>query len=598
MAKELPKRSEVKVEDTWKVEDIYPTLEAWEADLEKSEKLAEELAGFEGKLNTAENIYAAEKLEEEIDYIANRIFGYASRVADVDTGNAENQKLVMKARTKYVQISEKLSFIDPELLELPEGSIDKFCAEKPELERYRRALNEKLRFKAHMLKPEMEKLLASAGEITGTASNAFSMFNNADLVFPEITDENGEKVRLTHGRYIPFLESQDRRVREEAFKAMYSTYASYKNTLAAIYSGQVKAHLFTAKARKYSSCLEAAVDRNNVPKEVYYNLIDAIHANMDKMYRYVRLRKKLLGVDELHMYDNAVPLVKDVDIKIPFEEAKQTVYEALAPLGEDYRAVIKEGFENRWIDVYENEGKRSGAYSAGIPGAHPFVLLNHSGTLDSMFTLAHEMGHAMHSYLSFKNQNYVDAGYVIFVAEVASTCNEVLLVKYLLSKTDDKAQRAYLINHFLDSFKSTVYRQTMFAEFELKTHEMVERGEALTPDALKKVYYDLNKLYFGDDMCVDEDIAMEWARIPHFYYNFYVYQYATGFSAAVALAERILSLGEPAVADYKKFLSGGCSKSPIELLKIAGVDMSTAEPINAGLKLFGELLDEMEKLYE
>ena len=596
MAKELPKRSEVKVEDTWKVEDIYPTLADWEADLEKVTGLADELAGFEGKLNTAENVYAASKLEEEIYYIMHRLFGYAARVSDVDTGNAENQKLVMRIRTNYVRIAEKLSFIDPELLALPDEDIERFYKEKPELEYFRRAFTEKLRFKPHTLSPDMEKLLASAGEITGLPGNAFSMFNNADLVFPEITDENGEKVRLTHGRYIPFLESQDRRVREEAFKAMYKTYEGYKNTLAALYSGQVKSHIFSAKARKYNSALEAAVFANNVPTEVYHNLIDAVHANMDKMYRYVRLRKKLLGLDELHMYDNAVPLVKDVDVKIPFDEAKKTVYEALAPLGDDYRAVIKEGFENRWIDVYENEGKRSGAYSAGIPGAHPFVLLNHSGTLDSMFTLAHEMGHAMHSYLSYKNQPFVDADYVIFVAEVASTCNEVLLVKYLLGKTTDKAQRAYLINHFLDSFKSTVYRQTMFAEFELKTHEMAERGESLTPDSLKKLYYELNKLYFGEDMFVDEDIAMEWARIPHFYYNFYVYQYATGFSAAVALAEKILSEGAPAVENYKKFLSGGCSKSPIELLKIAGVDMSTAEPINAGLKLFDELLDEMEKL--
>ncbi len=597
MSKELIKRSEVKIEDTWKVEDIYPTLADWENDLKKAEELAGKLAGLEGRLNTADNILESCRLEEEIDYIANRLFGYAGRVADVDTGNAENQKLVLTVRTKYVQISEQLSFIDPELLALPEGSIEKFCGEKPELERYRRFLTEKLRLKDHMLSPEMEKLLASAGEITGTASNTFSMFNNADLVFPEITDENGEKVRLTHGRYIPFLESQDRRVRKDAFKAMYDTYAGFKNTLAATYSGQVKAHIFTSRARKYASSLEAAVDRNNVPKEVYLNLIEAIHQNMDKMYRYVRLRKKMLGVGELHMYDNAVPLVKDVDIKIPFEEAKKTVYEALAPLGDDYRAVIKEGFENRWIDIYENEGKRSGAYSAGIPGAHPYVLLNYSGTLDSMFTLAHEMGHAMHSYLSYKNQNYIDADYVIFVAEVASTCNEVLLVKHLLSKTEDKQQRAYLINHFLDSFKSTVYRQTMFAEFELKTHEMAENGESLTAEVLKKLYFDLNKLYFGPDMCVDDDIAMEWARIPHFYYNFYVYQYATGFSAAVALAERILNLGAPAVADYKKFLSGGCSRSPIDLLKIAGVDMSTAEPVNAGLKLFDELLDEMEKLY-
>jgi len=596
MAKELPKRSEVRVEDTWKVEDIYADVAAWEADLKKVTELADEAAKLEGKLNNAENVLTYGKLYEDIAYLLDRLFNYAMRVSDVDTANADNQKLVMRVRTTYLGISEKTSFAEPELLALPDGALDKFFAEKPELERYRNHFSELLRMKEHMLSPEMEKLLASAGEVTGACANAFSMFNNADLVFPEIEDENGEKVRLTHGRYVPFLESSDRAVRERAFKAMYDTFASYKNTLAAIYSGNVKSHLFTAKARKYDSCLEAATFGNNVPKEVYYNLIEAVHQNFDKMHRYVRLRKKILGVDELHMYDLYTPLVKEADAEFDFETAKKTVYEALAPLGEDYRAVIKEGFENRWIDVYENEGKRSGAYSAGVAGCHPFVLLNHSGTLDSMFTLAHEMGHAMHSYLSQKNQPYIDSDYVIFVAEVASTCNEVLLVKYLLNRTTDKTQRAYLINHFLESFRGTVYRQTMFAEFELLTHEMAEKGESLTPDALCDLYYDLNKKYFGEDIVVDKDIAMEWARIPHFYYNFYVYQYATGFSAAVALATRILNEGEAAVQDYKKFLSGGCSKSPIELLRIAGVDMASPEPVNAGLKLFEELISEMEAL--
>lgn len=598
MAKELPKRSEVAVENTWKVEDIYPSVKEWEADLEKVLKLTEEAAAYEGKLNTAENVYAIAKLEEDIDYLADRLFNYASRVSDVDTTNTENQKLVMRVRTTFVGVSEKTAFIRPELLALPDGTIESFIAENKNLERYRNSLKDLLRSKEHSLSPVEEKLLASAGEVLGASSQAFSMFNNADLVFPEIKDENGEMVRLTHGRYVPFLESADRRVREDAFKAMYSTFAAYKNTLAAIYSGSVKSHLFTAKARKFNSCLEAATFNNNVPTEVYMNLIDAVHANFDKMHRYVRLRKKILGLDELHMYDLYTPLVKDADVKIDFEQAKKTVYEALAPLGEDYRAVIKEGFENRWIDVYENEGKRSGAYSAGVAGCHPFVLLNHAGTLDSMFTLAHEMGHAMHSYLSHKVQPYVDSNYVIFVAEVASTCNEVLLVKYLLNKTTDKTERAYLINHFLESFRGTVYRQTMFAEFELKTHQMAERGESLTPDALSNLYYDLNKQYFGDDIVVDKDIAMEWARIPHFYYNFYVYQYATGFSAAVALATRILNEGAPAVEDYKKFLSGGCSKSPIDLLRIAGVDMASPAPVNDGLKLFDELLSEMEALLD
>jgi oligoendopeptidase F len=598
MAKELPKRSEVRVEDTWKTEDIYASLDLWEADLKKVAELGDKLASYEGKISDAESLFAVMRLNEDIDFVGGRLFGYASRVSDVDTSNSDNQKLVMRARTAFVKIGEQASFMEPEILALPEGAIDRFYEEKPELLRYKVYLKNIIRTKEHMLTPELEKLLASAGDVTGSCANAFSMFNNADLKFPEITNEQGEKERLTHGRYVPFLECADRRVRKDAFEAMYSTYASYKNTLASIYTGNLKSHRFYAKARKYNSCLEAAVDRNDVPKEVYTNLIEAVHNNLDKMYRYVRLRKKLLGYDELHMYDLYTPLVKDADVNIPFDEAKKTVLEALAPLGTDYTDIIKEGFENRWIDVYENEGKRSGAYSAGVPGCHPFVLLNHSGTLDSMFTLAHEMGHAMHSYLSQKNQPFIDSRYVIFVAEVASTCNEVLLVKHLLKNTTDKVQRAYLINHFLESFRGTVYRQTMFAEFELMTHEAVEKGESLTPDVLCKMYLDLNKKYFGDDITVDSDIEMEWARIPHFYYNFYVYQYATGFSAAVALAEKILSEGAPAVENYKKFLSGGCSKSPIDLLRIAGVDMASPEPVNAGLKLFDELLGEMEELMQ
>lgn len=597
MAKELPKRSEVKQEDTWKVEDMYAGVDEWKADLEKIKKLTDELASYKGRMgDSAKNLYEAMQLDDEISRIGGVAYSYASRCSDVDTTNTENQALVMQISSLVVSIGEKSAFMTPEILAIPEETLEQFFKEEPKLSVYCNALNNILRRKDHMLSAEMEQLLASAGDVTDTPDNTFSMFNNADLTFPEITDEDGEKIRLTHGRYISFLESSDRRVREEAFKAMYDTYKSFRNTLAATYAGKLKAHWFYAKARKYNSCLEAAVDRNNVPASVYHNLIEAVHQNLDKMHRYVTLRRKLLGVDELHMYDLYTPLVKEADVKIPFEKAKETVYEALAPLGEDYRAVIKEGFENRWIDVYENEGKRSGAYSAGVYGVHPYVLLNHNETLDSMFTLAHEMGHAMHSYLSNKTQPHVDSHYVIFVAEVASTCNEVLLMEHLLKNTTDKVQRAYLINHFLESFRGTVYRQTMFAEFELLTHQMCERGESLTPDALSSLYYDLNKKYFGENMVVDEDIAMEWARIPHFYYNFYVYQYATGFSAAVALANRILKEGQPPVEDYLKFLSGGCSKSPIDLLKIAGVDMNTPKPVNDGLEMFGRLLDEMEEL--
>ncbi len=422
------------------------------------------------------------------------------------------------------------------------------------------------------------------------------MFNNADIEFPEITDENGEQVRITSGRFISMQNSKDRRVRKDAFEGLYQTYRKFENTLAATYSGQVKQQMFLAKMRKYNSTLEAAVDGNNVSPQVYENLVETINENMDKMHRYVSLRKKCLGVDELHMYDVYIPMIADADRKVPFEEAKETVLKALAPLGERYVSLVKEGFENRWIDVYENEGKRTGAYSAGAYGVHPFVLLNYDNKLKDMFTLAHEMGHAMHSYFSNETQPFLYSRYKIFVAEVASTCNEVLLIEYLLANTTDKKERAYLINHFLDSFKGTVYRQTMFAEYEKITNAMAEAGESLTAEVLRKVYYDLNCKYFGPDMVSDEEIAWEWCRIPHFYLNFYVYQYATGFSAAVAIARRILKEGQPAVDEYMKFLSGGCSDAPVELLKIAGVDMTTKEPIQAALDVFGELLDEMEAL--
>ena len=390
-------------------------------------------------------------------------------------------------------------------------------------------------------------------------------------------------------------ESADRVLRKDAYEKYYHTYQSFQNTSAATMNAQNKQLKFFAEARNYPTAFEAALDKTNVPTSVYLNLIETVHQNLDKMHRYVRLRKKLLGVDELHFYDIYTPLLKDVDKKIPFDQAKQTVYDALAPMGEDYRKILKEGFDNRWIDVYQNVGKRGGAYSAGA-AVHPYVLLNYSGTLDSQFTLAHEMGHALHSYHSNMTQNPIDADYVIFVAEVASTCNEALLMEHLLGKTTDKRERAYLINHFLDQFKGTIYRQTMFAEFELNIGKLVAQGQTLTAEVLNAEYKRLNELYYGPDMVVDDEIAVEWSRIPHFYYNYYVFQYATGYSAAIALSRRILDLGPEAVKDYKGFLCGGCSKSPIDLLKGAGVDMTSPKPISDALQLFDRLLDEMEQL--
>ena len=440
-------------------------------------------------------------------------------------------------------------------------------------------------------------MLAAAGELADTPSNVFGMFENADLTFPDAVDSQGNHLPLSQGTFASYEESSDRGLRKSAYENLYHTLGGFRNTAAAMLNGQMKQLQFFANARKYDSARQASLDATNVPESVYDNLIEAVHNNMDKLHRYVALRKKLLGLDELHFYDSYTPLLSEDREKIPFAQAKETVYEALAPMGDYYRGILREGFDNRWIDVYQNEGKRSGAYSAGA-SVHPYVLLNYSGTLGSQFTLAHEMGHALHSYLSTKNQEPVDREYVIFVAEVASTCNESLLMQHLLKKTQDKKTRAYLINYFLEQFRTTLYRQTMFAEFELKINELVQNGGSLTAEGLNKIYHDLNVFYYGDAVVVDDLIDREWARIPHFYYNYYVFQYATGFSAAMALSERILSEGEPAVKDYLNFLSGGCSKDPISLLQGAGVDMRTAEPVHRALKLFDSLLDEMEALME
>ena len=597
MAKELLKRSEVKEEFTWKLEDMYASPNDWEADILAIKEMADTLSKEEGKLgSSADGLYNSLELMMRMDQRLSLAFNYASRLSDQDTKNTANQTRLQRLAAAAAKINSSLAFWEPEILEIDDSRLEDFYAQKPELELYRKHIDEIKRMKPHMLSAEMEKLMAMTSEIQRNPSQTYSIFSNSDLQFPEVIDENGEAVRITHGRFISFLESSDRRLRKDAFEKLYHTYAQYKNTIASIYSGQVKSQIFNANARHFASTLEAAVSSNNVSPKVYENLVNTVDANLDKMHRYVRLRKKYLGLDELHMYDIYTPMLPDFAKKISFEEAKETVLKALAPLGEDYVNTVKEGFDNRWIDVYENEGKRSGAYSAGAYGVHPYVLLNYNDSLDNMFTLAHEMGHAMHSYYSNSAQPYVYADYKIFVAEVASTCNEVLLMEYLLKNTTDKKERAYLLNHYLDSFKGTVYRQTMFAEYELKTNQLAEAGESLTADVLDQIYYDLNCKYYGPDMVSDPEIAVEWARIPHFFYNFYVYQYATGFSSAVAIARNILKNGAPAVESYKRFLAGGCSEPPVELLKIAGVNLETSKPIQDALDVFGEIIDEMEAL--
>ena len=596
MSERIPQRCDIPEKDKWAIEDIYPTDAAWEQDLAKAKGFSEKIASYKGLLSTdSAKLLEYLRLDDDMTVVLEALVNYAQRRNDEDTRDAKYQDMVSRMEMLFVDISGASAFVTPELLSIDDETMERFFREQPEMELYRLCIDRVRRRRAHILSEAEERIMALTGEMTGSPDNIFSMFNDADLKFPDATDKDGNKHQVTHGSYIPLMHSNDRELRKSAFESLYGVYENFRNTSAAVLSSQVKCLTFRARARNYENTLQAALDGNEVPVEVYKQLIEAVHENMHYMYKYVRLRKKLLGVDELHAYDLYAPIVSDIEVKIPFEQAKQEVYDSLAPMGEDYRAIFSQGIKDRWIDVYENEGKRSGAYSAGAR-VHPYVLLNHKDTLDSEFTLAHEMGHAIHSYLSNKNQPVVYADYVIFVAEVASTCNESLLMQHLLRITTDKKRRAYLINYFLEQFRTTLYRQTMFAEFELMINEKAENGESLTADVMCELYRKLNLLYYGEDIVIDHELDMEWARIPHFYYNYYVYQYATGFSAAIALSQRILKEGAPAVRDYIGFLSGGCSRDPISLLRGAGVDMTSTKPVTDALKLFGELIDEMEEL--
>lgn len=589
-------REEIPAQDKWAIEDLYPTDEAWEQELATLSADQEALTAFAGRLGeSGQTLFDYLRCMEEFQAKSELLGNYCMRKADEDTRDPTYQAMSGKYMNLVISISAACSFDTPEIMAIPDETLDRFYRECPQLERYRRFLTDLRRRKAHILSPQEEKLLAAAGEMSQSPDAIFGAFADADLKFPDAVDTQGGRHPLTMGTYVTLEESPDRVLRKSAYENIYDTYGSFRNTTAAMLNAQNKQLQFFADARKYDSALDASLDASNVPAAVYHNLIDAVHQNLDKLHRYVSLRKRLLGLEDLRFYDMLIPVLPGFDKKYSFAEAKQIVYDALKPLGEDYRTVLRQGMDNGWVDVYQNLGKRGGAYSAGT-AVHPLVLMNYTGNLDSVLTLAHEMGHAMHSYLSYKNQNFIDANYVLFVAEVASTCNESLMMRYLLDKTTDKKERAYLINQYLDQFKGTLYRQAMFAEFERTLGQMTKEGRTLTADALCAEYKRLNEVYYGPDLVVDDRSAMEWARIPHFYYDYYVYQYATGFSAAVALSSRILKEGEPAVKDYLNFLSGGCSKSPIELLKGAGVDMTGPEPVNEALKLFGQLLDELEEL--
>ena len=592
----IPKRNELDSAYCWSTEDIFPSDEAWTKELEACQSLPEEIASYQGRLGeSAQTLLDYLTLSESVDRRVGMLSVYAFLKHDEDTANAHYQSLQGRCFSFNVQLRSADAFSGPELAAIPDDVLDSFYAQLPALEKYRRFLTKARLEKDHVLSPKEESLLASAGEVGRGPSDIFRNFIDADMKFPKVSDSQGAEHALTNGSYISLMESPDRTLRENAFRALYSTYNGSRNALAAMLNAEVRRGIFFARARNYESDLASALFPVEVPETVYHNLLLAVHQNMDKMYRYMALRKKAMGLDELHMYDIYASMIPEAEQTVTFAQAREEVLEATKVLGEEYHRVLTASFQQRWMDIYENEGKRSGAYSCGCP-VHPFVLLNHKETLNSEFTLAHEMGHAMHSYLSEKNQPPVYSDYVLFVAEVASTCNEALLMQYLLKKTTDKKRRAVLINYFLEQFRTTVYRQTMFAEFELKIHRLAETGEALTAQRLCEIYYDLNKLYYGDGVVVDQAIEMEWSRIPHFYRHFYVYQYATGFSAAIALSKRILEGGEEAVKDYLRFLSGGCSTDPISLLKIAGVDMSTPQPVNDALALFGELIEELEGL--
>lgn len=592
----LPSREEIDPKYKWKLEDIYESDDLWEKDFKRVKERLKELQNFRGRINSAENLAGVLKLKDEIGQMADRLFTYARMRRDEDNSRGKYQALADRAMGLSVEVAGSLSFIEPEILALDREKLMGFLKEREDLKVYSHYIDDLLRMKDHILDADKEKMLADAGEMAEAPGDIFRMLDNADIKFPVIKDDEGNEVELTKGRYLNFMESKNREVRKSAFEALYTTYKGLINTLAATASANVKRDIFYKNQRKFNSSLEKSLFADNVPVKVYENLIDTIHRRLDLMHRYIKIRKKALNLDELHMYDIYVPLVKDYDKKVSYEEARAMVMEGLSPMGKEYVDILKQGFNSGWIDVYENRSKTGGAYSWGCYGTHPYVLLNFQGKLNDVFTIAHEMGHAIHTYYSFSHQPYVYAQYPIILAEVASTCNEAIMINYLLERAKQKEEKMFLLNHFMEQFKGTVYRQVMFAEFEKMTHEMAESGEPLNAEVLNKVYHELNVKYYGRDIVVDEQIDYEWARIPHFYTSFYVYKYATGFSAAIAISEKILKEGSRAVERFKEFLSGGSSDYPLELLKKVGVDLTEPKPVMDALQVFEKLLDEYESL--
>lgn len=594
--KKLRRRDEIPEGDKWRIDKIYETPAKWNKELNNLKEEAPKLKDFEGKLGNKEDLKAFLLLNEKLSRKLGKLYVYAHMRSHEDTSNPEMQSLVNKIDPYSAEFSSYTAYFVPEILSLKEGTIENFINEDKDLEQYKIYFEMILNEKPHILSKEVESVLASVSDCLGAPESIYSMLTNSDMTFGEILDESDRKVELSEGNYNSFIKSKDRKVREAAFKLLFGTYKKYENTLATSLSSSIKNFVFESKTRKYNSSLEASLKPNNIPVEVYYNALKTVDENMDALHRYVRIKKKLLNLDEIHMYDLYVPVIECKKEHLEYKDAISLVEEGLKPLGKEYLDIFNKGISEGWIDVYENKGKRSGAYSWGSYDTMPYVLLNYNYELNDASTLAHEMGHSIHSYYTRKTQPYIYGDYSLFCAEVASTTNEILLIHHLIEKETDKNKKLYLINQELEQIRTTVFRQLMFAEFELKTHEAIENGESLTSEVLCKMWKDLNIKYFGEDMNVDEEIAIEWARIPHFYSDFYVYQYATGYAAASSFANSILSKGEEAVEKYKGFLKAGGSMYPIDTLKMAGVDMTTAKPLEDTFNRFNELLDMLEEI--
>lgn len=593
----MKKRWEVEEKDTWRLEDLFSSPERWEEEFLKAKESLGEYGRFQGRLGESANMLAdALDFDNRLSHAVERLYVYARMRSDEDTADQENQERSGRAQSLSVEASGCSSFLVPEILGISPNRLEEWIEGEPRVGAYRRLLAQLLAKREHTRSKEVEELLAQSQDALQGASQVFAMFNNADVRFPSITGENGQALPVTHGNFISLLSNPDRRIRRDAFQALYRVYGQFQNTLAAAFGANVKQAVFYARARGYASSRQYYLAENEVPELVYDNLVAAVREHLHLLHRYVGIRKKAMGLEELHFYDLYAPMVEGVDRRYTFKEAKELALRGLKPLGEAYTELLAEGFRERWIDVYENEGKRSGAYSWGAYGTHPYVLMNFDGRLNDVFTLVHEMGHALHTYYSNGAQPYVYAGYRIFVAEVASTCNEALLIRHLLENSREAREKRYLVNHFLESFRATLFRQTMFAEFETEAHRMALEGKPLTAQALKEAYLKLNRDYFGPEMEMDEEIGLEWARIPHFYTPFYVYQYATGFSAAVAISSGILKGDAGVLEGYRQFLKGGCSMTPVELLKLCGVDMTTKKPAEEAMKVFEGLLDQFEEL--